>query len=96
VNRLGLLEQTDAVVLSFEVEAAKPDPAIYRIALERLGVRAEEAVFVDDQAAYCDGAVAVGMSTFLIRRDDAAPDEGLGEPGGHRVIRDLRALADLV
>lgn len=96
VERLGLAEATDAVVLSFEVGAAKPDERIYRTALERLGATAGEAVFVDDQAAYCDGAAALGMTTFLIRRDGAAPAEGVSEPGGHRVIRDLRALTDLV
>lgn len=96
VERLGLPDATDAVVLSFEVGAAKPDERIYRTALERLGATGGEAVFVDDQAAYCDGAAALGMGTFLIQRDGAAPAEGVSEPGGHRVIRDLRALSDLV
>lgn len=96
VERLGLSEATDAVVLSFEVGAAKPDERIYRTALERLGASAGEAVFVDDQAPYCDGAAALGIATFLIQRDGAAPAEGVSEPGGHRVIRDLRALPDLV
>ena len=96
VERLGLADEADEVILSFEVGMAKPDPGIYRLAAERLGVPAEAAVFVDDLRGYCDGAAAVGMGTFLILRDDAAPMEGTGSPGGHRVIRDLRALPDLV
>lgn len=96
VERLGLAEATDVVVLSFEVGAAKPDARIYRIALERLGARADESVFVDDQAVYCDGAAALGLGTFLILREGAAPAEGVSEPGGHRVIRDLRALPELL
>jgi putative hydrolase of the HAD superfamily len=96
VERLGLYEEADAVVLSFEERVAKPDPAIYRAALSRLGVEAGEAVFVDDQAAYCDGAVAVGMTALLILRRGATPLEGAGDPGRHRVIADLRALSDLV
>ena len=61
VERLGLEEVFDRVVLSFEVRAMKPDPAIYRAALEQLGgVPPERAVFVDDQPPYCDGATAVG------------------------------------
>jgi FMN phosphatase YigB (HAD superfamily) len=45
-------------------------------------------VFVDDQPAYCDGAAALGIETFLIDRSgDGTPDLN-----GHRVIRDLRAL----
>ena len=96
VDRLGLEDEADAIVLSFEVGVAKPDAGIYLTALERLRVAPDEAVFVDDQAAYCDGAMRVGMSAFLIQREGAMPDEGTSEPGGRPVIQDLRALLDLV
>jgi HAD superfamily hydrolase (TIGR01509 family) len=96
VERLGLVEEADAVILSFEIGAAKPSPVIYRAALERLGVESAHALFVDDQAAYCDGAAALGIQTALIARKDAGPAEGVSEPGGHRVITDLRALLELV
>jgi putative hydrolase of the HAD superfamily len=96
VERLGLVDEADAVMLSFEVGAAKPSPEIYRAALERLDVRAGDAVFVDDQAAYCDGAAALGIQTALIVRDGATPAEGVSEPGSHRVITDLRALLELI
>jgi putative hydrolase of the HAD superfamily len=89
VDRLKLEEEFDEILLSFEVGVHKPDPGIYREALRRLGdVPPERAVFVDDQPAYCDGAAALGIETFLIDRSgDGAPDLN-----GHRVIRDLRAL----
>lgn len=88
VDRLGLEDAFDEIVLSFEVGLRKPDPAIYRFALDRLGVAPERSVFVDDQPAYCDGAAALGIATFLIDRSgDATPSED-----GHRVISDLRAL----
>jgi len=96
VEHLGLPEETDAVVLSFEVGAAKPDPAIYRAALRAAGVEAGETLFVDDQADYCDGAVAVGMDAALIVREAAQPWGTLGDPGMHRVIADLRAVLELV
>jgi len=48
-QRLGDLEPLlDAVVISGEVGVLKPDPAIYRLTLDRLGVAPEEAAFVDD------------------------------------------------
>lgn len=96
VERLGLAGQTDAVILSFEVGAAKPDPAIYLAALERLEVAPGEAAFVDDQARYCDAAAGLGMETFLVLREGVTPAEGVSEPGAHRVIADLRALPDLI
>jgi HAD superfamily hydrolase (TIGR01509 family) len=95
VDRLGLTEETDAVVLSFEVGVAKPDAGIYRKALEALGASPEESVFVDDQFVYCEGAEAVGVRPFLILRDDARPLEGVSNAnGGPEVIRDLRSLID--
>ncbi len=89
VDRLGLDEEFDEVLLSFEVGIHKPDPGIYREALRRLGdVAPERSVFVDDQPPYCDGAAVLGIETFLIDRSgDGTPDLN-----GHRVIRDLRAL----
>jgi len=89
VDRLGITEEFDEILLSFEVGMHKPDPGIYREALHRLGdVAPEDAVFVDDQPAYCDGAAALGIETFLIDRSgDGTPDLN-----GHRVIGDLRAL----
>lgn len=90
VDRLGLEREVDAVVLSFEVGAAKPDPAIYLAALDRLAAHPAETVFVDDQATYCDGAAALGMRTFLIRR---AVDQGeVPRADGHPVIHDLGEL----
>jgi putative hydrolase of the HAD superfamily len=89
VDRLRIGEEFDEILLSFEVGIHKPDPGIYREALRRLDdVSPDRAVFVDDQPAYCDGAAALGIETFLIDRSgDGTPDEN-----GHRVIGDLRAL----
>jgi putative hydrolase of the HAD superfamily len=62
VDRLEIDAEFDAILLSFEVGMHKPDPAIYREALRRLGdVSPDRAVFVDDQPAYCDGAAALGI-----------------------------------
>jgi putative hydrolase of the HAD superfamily len=92
VDRLGLNEAFDAVILSFEVRARKPEPDIYRAALDRLGATPQGAVFVDDQPAYCDGAAAVGIDTYLIARPNE-PLEGVpASTNGHRVIADLTAL----
>ena len=69
VERLGLPAEFDQMILSFEVGAGKPQPRIYQVALERLGVAdAARALFVDDQPEFCGGAVAVGLDTLLIVR----------------------------
>ena len=96
VDELGLEREADAVVLSFEVGVAKPDAGIFQAALHALGARPEEAVFVDDQSWYCEGAEAIGIRSFMIMRDDPAPAEGFGAPGDRMVLHDLRSLLDVV
>ena len=95
VDRLGLEDVFDTVILSVEVGARKPQPEIYRAALDGVGNPDPAAtVFVDDQARYCDGARELGIDTRLIVRD-TGPDPIEGSPAdanGHVVIADLRTL----
>ncbi len=58
----------DVRVISGEVGLHKPQPEIYLLACERLGVEPGQAVFVDDLRENCAGAEAVGM-TALLHRD---------------------------
>jgi putative hydrolase of the HAD superfamily len=67
----GMLEELfDTTVISAEVGLHKPQPAIYRLAAERLVEPAEGCVFVDDLRENCEGAEAVGM-TAILHRDPA-------------------------
>ncbi len=62
---LGVAEQFDAVLVSEQEGIRKPDPEIFRRALTRLGVTADEAVFVgDNPEADIRGAQSVGMGTI--------------------------------
>lgn len=51
----------DAVTLSFEVGALKPEPEIYRDALRKLSLPPEACVFIDDIGRYAEGAAALGI-----------------------------------
>jgi epoxide hydrolase-like predicted phosphatase len=55
------LDAFDEVVFSAEVKMAKPDAQIYHLMVERMGVRPEEAVFVDDFSANVRGAQRAGL-----------------------------------
>ena len=57
----------DAMIISAEVKAAKPDARIFQAALDKLGVAPGEAVFVDDVAENVAGCQAVGMHGVLFR-----------------------------
>ena len=61
LDGLGIRDAFDVVVGSGDVGVMKPDPRIYRLALEGLGVQPGEAVFVDDFIENIKGARALGM-----------------------------------
>ena len=64
-----LPEYVDAIVVSCEVGSRKPDPGIYRTAMEELKAEASEGVFVGDgNDGELDGAHSLGMATIWIRR----------------------------
>jgi HAD superfamily hydrolase (TIGR01549 family) len=65
----------DAALSSGAHGKTKPDPSIFQAVLERLGVRALEAVMVGDSIEDdVEGARAVGMRAFLLDREDRHPD----------------------
>jgi epoxide hydrolase-like predicted phosphatase len=58
------IEHFDGIVISAEVGLMKPDPKIYHLAAESVGVNIEEALFVDDFLENIEGAKSVGMQTI--------------------------------
>lgn len=90
----GLDELFDVVIVSGAVNKRKPSVEIFRKALETLGVKAEEAVFVGDTVdADVQGAKAAGMRTIYIERrqqkdaEAACPDQ---------TIKNLKELAKAI
>ena len=53
------------IVVSGEEKLLKPDPAIYYLALDRFGLKAGEALFIDDREINVEGAKVVGMHAHL-------------------------------
>lgn len=67
IRALELSRYFSVVLISDEVGLRKPHPAIFRTALERLVVRAEEAVFIGDSPKEdVEGAKGVGMKAILV------------------------------
>ena len=93
LTELGIDVLVDALVLSCEVGAAKPDAEIFRYALDQLDVAADAAVFVDDQADYCAGAVALGITTAQIIRGEL---NGKVPAAGVTVVRSLRDVEPML
>jgi putative hydrolase of the HAD superfamily len=69
LRELAIHELFDAVVSSAEEGLAKPEPEIYRLAAEQIGIPPEACVFVDDADRNVRAAEAVGMRGILYRVD---------------------------
>ena len=59
----------DAIIDSSAVGMRKPDPRIYHLALEQLGVNADESVFLDDAPGNVEAARALGIHAILVEDD---------------------------
>lgn len=57
----------DGKVISYEEKLLKPDPAIYRILLDRYGLVPDETVFLDDTVKNIEGAKKVGLHGIVFR-----------------------------
>jgi putative hydrolase of the HAD superfamily len=79
----------ELVIDSAFVGMRKPEPAIYELAVARLGVPADECLFVDDREDNCAGARAAGMSVVVYRDVEQAVAEirGTLEGGGDDGLR---------
>jgi putative hydrolase of the HAD superfamily len=86
----GLLDLVAGVVTSADAGAAKPDPRVFRRALELAGVEGPEAVHVGDSLDNdVAGAQAAGIRPILVQRN--------GEPpAGVEAVRSLRELPALL
>lgn len=78
----GINDAFEVVVGSGDVGIMKPEPRIFQIALERLGVEPSEAVFVDDFIQNVQGAQALGITAIHFQ-------------GREQVIQELEQLLGL-
>jgi putative hydrolase of the HAD superfamily len=89
----------DVTIFSYDVGLLKPDPRIFRLAVERLGVRADQCLYVGDGGhEELRGAGAVGMTTVLtteyIRRAWPEKINALRQDADH-VVEGLEAVWDI-
>ena len=56
----------DGIVTSFEAKSIKPDAKIFHTVVEKLGVKPEETLFLDDSQKNLDAAAELGFKTLLV------------------------------
>lgn len=65
----------DSTLYSFDVAVCKPDKRAYELILEKLNVRAEECLFIDDSLQNLDSARELGIQTILFTSAEQLLDE---------------------
>lgn len=66
LHRVGLWDQLAAVATGDEVERTKPDPAVYRLVIERLGIGPAGVVAIEDSVSGCHAAMAAGLAAVAV------------------------------
>ncbi|MGW5861744.1 HAD-IA family hydrolase [Streptomyces sp. NPDC055239] len=82
----GIWDMFDVHVISEAVGLAKPDPAIYQLTLDRLGLPGPACVFVDDRPINLPPAKALGITTVLATTEDETVAELERLLGGSSVL----------
>lgn len=95
VALLGLPPLVDTVVISGETGVAKPDPAIFALALDRLAGVPGDAIYLGDAPAVdIAGAKAAGIRAVWMNRDGVSFPAGIPRPDAE--VGSLAAFADLM
>lgn len=95
MREVGIAQYIDAPTYSFEIGALKPDAAMYLRPLQMLGVKPEEAVFVDDLGKNLRGAQQVGIRGVQMLRSMPDGFDGDSDWDGEKV-RNFAELAELL
>jgi len=74
-GRFQWIKDFPVTIFSCEHALVKPEPAIYRLCLEKLGSPADECIFLDDVPQNAQGARSVGIAALVFRSADQAAEE---------------------
>src|SRR5690606_15536346 len=90
LRALGIRSYFEAVATADDVEIGKPDPAVYRLAAERLGVRPEDALAIEDSPSGALGAVRAGLVCVVV---PGPLTRGVSLPMAHAVWETLAGVS---
>ena len=92
IAQFGLADYLDLLIVSEEVGVAKPDPAIFQLALAELAVPPERALYVGDSLEFdLPGAAAAGMPFIWINPRNEPFHDGLPRP-----LAEIKRLTELL
>ena len=90
----GIKSNLDAILSIEEVGIFKPDPRVYQLAVDRLGVAKENICFVSSNGWHATGAAAFGFQVAWVNRAGLVQEKLGFDP--KVILKDLKGLAELV
>jgi beta-phosphoglucomutase len=78
LEKIGMASSFDAIADGNAIKNSKPDPEVFLLAAERLGVRPEECIVMEDAEAGIEAAIAAGMKAVGIGAASNCPNAHIG------------------
>ena len=94
VKNSGIENLIDVNLSIEDVGIFKPDPRVYQLAVDRLGVEPHEIIFQSSNAWDASGAAVFGFNVAWINRFNQSPERLPGQPDFE--IKTLMELPDLI
>ncbi|HHW32399.1 MAG TPA: HAD family phosphatase [Clostridiaceae bacterium] len=94
LNIAGIIDRFGAIVGGDEVENGKPSPDIFLKAAEKLGVRPEDCIVIEDSKAGLKGAKAAGMLPVMVP-DIVKPDEEIRSIAAY-IFENLEEVSEIL
>jgi putative hydrolase of the HAD superfamily len=82
-EKISIISRFTGLHLSYEVGLLKPDPAYFRLALQRFGLQPQNCIFIDDRPEHVDSARSLGINALVHRGEVAEVREFLRLSGIH-------------
>ncbi|MBV4438527.1 HAD-IA family hydrolase [Clostridium tyrobutyricum] len=92
----GLREYFSSFIISSIQGVTKPDELMYKTALNELKVCSKECIFIDDIVENCDGAIRLGIKSFLMSRDDKEYSHNKILYKNYNIVRNLYDICGFI
>ena len=94
LRAVGLEDEFDAIADGSHVTRSKPDPEVFRLAAQRMGVPSEQCLVVEDADAGVEAALAAGMSVLAVGSANGHPKATLSTENLARITPDELLLTN--
>ena len=90
-EKFDLNKYFDVISISGDLKIQKPDERIFFLTIEKLGLNAEDCIYIDDREGNLDAAKKVGMNTVLLNSRKVSYN-GVSVNGFEELVKEISAI----